>query len=287
MLAGSYPLAIGYLNPTRTEEMLQHYYLHYLRHLLPWQTLHQILSPQLVGELAPRVQQEMHRTLAEVDGPTAAHKVTGWAQLYRQPCFTLISRINNLTTRADACPHLGYDYCREMLRLPADWLYQRNFYQFMIYRQLPALREIEYADTGRPLEGQLIDYRDTSLSNVPAWKRIAKSLVRKSNPSRLFKRRRSRQKLEGAMAQTATQTQAVPQGKDFHYDLLQQDARLLEHLTIWIRDSSTAKELLDVPGCMKLLDSFRHRRLFKGTPGRDRELIGALVTLCLGQELVE
>jgi hypothetical protein len=286
VLAGSYPREIGTLNPHRTSEMLDAYYQSYLRHLTPLQALHGVLREDLAQELSSQVERELRRTLAESAGPTAAHQITAWSQTFRQPGFTLISRVNNVTNRADACPHLGYAYCDQMLTLPADWLYQRNFYQYMIHEQLPELREIEYANTGRPLPERMTPYADDSRPTSAVWRAKTKTWLKNPVARWVYKHLPGNAAHATAIPLTPQAAQPVPPGRDFHYDLLHDSVPLLNRLERWLQEDATARDMLDTSGCLVFLHAFRERRLVKGTVGRDRELLGGLMTLCIGQELL-
>ncbi len=63
--------------------------------------------------------------------------------------------MHNHPDASEAFCHLDYKYSDLMLKLPAGWLYQRNFYSVMIYNCLPKLRHVPYANTGQLLSGDL------------------------------------------------------------------------------------------------------------------------------------
>ena len=111
----------------------------------------------------------VHDALAEsfaaVTGPTAAHRTTAWAMIYRQPAFTFTSVLHTHPDVTEAACHLDYRYTDLMLRLPASWLYNKAFYSYMLYSALPQLRHIPYANTGRLLSG---DRRRTG-ARVSRW----------------------------------------------------------------------------------------------------------------------
>ena len=58
-------------------------------------------------------------SFAAVGGPTAAHRVTAWAMMYRQPAFTFTSVLHTHPDVTEAFCHLDYRYTELMLRLPS------------------------------------------------------------------------------------------------------------------------------------------------------------------------
>lgn len=97
----------------------------------------------------------LSESFAAVGGPTAAHRVTAWAMVYRQPAFTFTSVLHAHPDVTEAFCHLGYRYTDLMLQLPASWLFNEAFYAYMLHSALPALRHIPNANTGRLLSGHL------------------------------------------------------------------------------------------------------------------------------------
>ena len=94
-------------------------------------------------EIVKDYQREVYRSLvdsfADIGGPTAAHKVTAWELLNRWPAFTFTSVMHNHPDVSEAFCTWTTEYSDLMFKLPADWLYQRNFYSVMIYNCLPNL----------------------------------------------------------------------------------------------------------------------------------------------------
>jgi hypothetical protein len=140
--AGSKIPSVEYLDPRRTDECVQDFCLTLAGGA---QSCGLLFRHELVNEYRNEVYRSLVESLHEIDGPTAAHKVTAWELLNRWPAFTFTSVMHNHPAVDEAFGHLDYKYSDLMLRLPAEWLYERNFYRVMIYNCLPKLRHIPYA----------------------------------------------------------------------------------------------------------------------------------------------
>src|SRR5262249_10855426 len=97
-------------------------------------------------------------TWSSQNGPMGAHRASAWAMSIRQPSFTFTSPIHNLPFFEEGTAHLGYRYADLILKLAADWLYRKTFYRDMIYRCIPKVRGVIYANTGQLLSGSLEHY---------------------------------------------------------------------------------------------------------------------------------
>jgi hypothetical protein len=150
--AGSKIPCVRYLDPRRTDECVREF----CRDLASGgEYLGLVFRQEIVKEYQREIYRSLIESFRDIGGLTAAHKVTAWELLNRWPAFTFTSVLHNHPEVSEAFCHLDYKYSDLMLKLPEDWLYQRNFYSFMIYNSLPKLRHIPYANTGRPLSGEL------------------------------------------------------------------------------------------------------------------------------------
>ena len=186
--------------------------------------------------------------------------------VYRQPAFTFTSLIHTHPDVAEAFCHLDYQYCDLMLRLPAAWLYDENFYSFMIYSSLPELRHVPYANTGELLSGALknFEYREP-------WSQRMKGLALRS--AREFVAHNI------AARKLVALIRPKPRSMSFYRTLLGRDQQLLSEIEQCLRSYDRLGELLDVNKCLKFLDAFKN-----GSSvgiARDTEFIGSLATLCL------
>ncbi|MEP7308711.1 MAG: asparagine synthase-related protein [Acidobacteriota bacterium] len=150
-LAGAFIPSQAYVDPARTAECIDNAYRRCLGHTRDWSLA---FRDDVIEGSRRIVQDAIAESFATVGGPTAAHRITAWAMVYRQAAFTFTSVLHTHPDVTEAASHLDYRYTDLMLQLPASWLYQKAFYSYMIYQGLPQLRGIPYANTGALISGQ-------------------------------------------------------------------------------------------------------------------------------------
>jgi len=216
------------------------------------------------GEVVSSYLQEFNRSLdesfAEISGPTAAHRVTAWEMLHRWPAFTLTSVLHNHPEMTEGFCHFDYEYAELMLNLPADWLYQRNFYSCMIYRCLPELRKIPYANTGQLLSGDLRRFEKESLATEAL--RVVANGARKVLPKAVKRKLRAED------------------SPSFSYFLYKNDTRLLAELRESLQSKTSIQEILDTRKCLGFLDGFISGNLVDTSYSQQTEYMGSLVSMC-------
>jgi Asparagine synthase len=261
VIAGSKIPSVNYLDARKLDEYIQGF----CRRLASGTDYLSLLFRQ---EIVKHYQREVYRSLfesfADIRGPTAAHRVTAWELLNRWPAFTFTSVFHNHPDVSEAFCHLDYKFTDMMLKLPAEWLYQRNFYSFMIYNCLPQLRHVAYANTGRPLSGELQhfdSYQDLRTHTVGFAYRVAQKVI-------LRKLRRLLKPIP----------RATP---PFYYYLYQKDEKLLEDMEECLHSLPALREIVDADKCLGFLNNFRAGNIKEVPYGRQTELIGALATMCL------
>ena len=117
-----------------------------------------------------------------VNGPTLAHKIMAWTLGNRSHAYTFTSPIHNHPDLTEAFCHLDYEFCDLMLKIPITWLYERNFYKYMIFKNMEHLRGVKYANTGSVLSGEMKQYQtDTPVSFQSEFKAFIKQNVKKNN----------------------------------------------------------------------------------------------------------
>jgi hypothetical protein len=234
-----------------------------------------VLALLFHGDIVQQYARDLHHSLVEsfehITGPTAAHRLTAWDMIHRQPAFTFTSVIHNHPEVTEAFCHLDYKYCDLMLKLPADWIFRKNFYAFMIYNNLPQLRHIIYANTGKVLSGELthINYNQDLLRRVMSFiPNVSRKVVHRNHFSRTLVRRiRSKP------------TIAAP--PSFEYSLFQNDERLLTEIAECLGSYTSLQEVLDAKKCLRFLDNFKAGHLQAQSYGQQTALLGSLATMCL------
>lgn len=177
VMAGGYIPGLFCTLPSRTQEFISQ------RTVLNHEcinTMRRFLSPGLVDEYAPKMENVLKETYANASGPTAAHKLTAWKMVHYIPAFSCSGPFNSHPVACRFYPHLGYAYNDLLLKLPAAWIYNKAFYKYMIYHELPQIRHVCYANTGKLLTDSLplsslswVDYK------LWALKRRYRSMLRR------------------------------------------------------------------------------------------------------------
>lgn len=263
-LAGAFASgSIHNINPAMTERQLYKFIV--WRRRFSQAVLSNIFRGEVLAEHFVQLDESMEECFSTLSGATSAHLTTAWAMSFRQPAFTFTSPIHNHPDVTEASPHLGYDYAECMLKLPADWIYQKNFYKFMIYHCLPELRDVIYANTGKKLSGRMESY------NVSVRKKICGGIERCLPAGPLEDFRKSRLK---------------PSGKTtFEYDMLRADKKLFSDVSEILHSFSGLSELLNVKECEEFLRDFEAGRIRSGSAANDAELMGSLASLCYWYKL--
>ncbi len=119
--------------------------------------LNLILKEDITENISPEISNSMNHSFDNINEDTAGQMITKWAMTIRQPAFTFASPVHNHPDVAESSPHLGYRYSDFMLMLGLDWLYDKNFYKYMIFRWMDELRDVIYGNTGRLIYSPLID----------------------------------------------------------------------------------------------------------------------------------
>jgi hypothetical protein len=192
-----------------------------------------------------------------LSGPTAAHTITAWDEIQYATGFIFSSPIHNHPDVSEASPALGYEYVDHMLRLPAPWLYKKNFYQYMIHSQLPDLRDIEWANTGRPLSGRLEPVC------LPFKKRLFRTLAQPL-PFVVLEH------LWGQVEPPAPSAVGVFAGDD----------KLFDRLSQLLSDLPVARQLFKTDACRSFLDNARRGQTTFDAQTREDEILGTLISLC-------
>ena len=259
--AGSKIPTVDYLDPNRSERLIETF----CRHLAGGvDTLASIFRAEILKEYGPRVYSSLYESFADISGPTAAHRVTAWELLNRWPAFTFTSVLHNHPDVSEAFCHLDYSYTDLMLQLPADWLYERNFYSVMIYHSLPKLREIAYANTGLPLSGTLrqFNYHRGMKAQIAT---AATSAARKVVPRKIKRLIKPYSKVCPSLT----------------YTLYRQDRRLLSEIRECIHSLPSLREILDAEKCFRFLDNFQNDTATDISYDGQTELIGGLASMSL------
>ncbi|MGH7833005.1 MAG: asparagine synthase-related protein [Candidatus Binatia bacterium] len=255
LIAGSHVPSADYLDPSRTDACIRRRCQHLLRR---FSHLGLLFGESALKEHKHKVEKSLAESFEEIEGVTAAHKATAWDMRNRWPNFTFTSLIHNHSDATEAFAHTDYRFCDLMLKLPAQWLYKRNFYSHMIYHCIPQLRHVIYANTGSLLEGRIKHFTP----NRPITETIKDFL-----PTDLMRKLRGPNK--GA--------------RGGHYLTYINDGRLISEVEEVLRGLPRSGTVLDVDKCLKFVGQFRDDRL-PLSYHMQGELIGSLISLCLSHK---
>jgi hypothetical protein len=230
-----------------------------------------VFRDDVVDEYFPKVATSIAESFAAIGGPTAAHRITAWAMVYRQPAFTLTSPLYHHPDVTEAVPFLDYDYVDLMLQLPAEWLYRRNFYAFMIHHGAPALRGVVYANTGRPLPGVIRDF------GGPWYYERLRLVAGELVPNRLYHELRLvRRRLEPSRP-------SLP----FRLALMLEDAPLMAGIETAIDSHPDLRTIVDAGRFRAFVGRLRQGRGIAARPVDDANILGGLASLCFSAQLFD
>jgi asparagine synthetase B (glutamine-hydrolysing) len=255
LIAGSHIPSGDYLDPGQTDACIRRRCDYLLRHL---PCLGLFFDDSDLKEHQYKLKKSLAESFQELDGATAAHKVTAWDIRNRWPNFTFTSVIHDYPDATEAFAHTDYRFCDLMLKLPAQWLYKRNFYSYMIYHSIPELRHVIYANTGSLLDGRIKNF---------STKRPLKDTVKDIVPTSLIRRLRPPQK--GA--------------RGGHYLRYVNDGRLISDAEEVLRGLPSSDTVLNVDKCLQFIRQFKDDRLPVSYEVQG-ELMGSLISLCLAHK---
>ncbi|NLH18054.1 MAG: hypothetical protein GX455_15875 [Phycisphaerae bacterium] len=258
VLAGDFAFySIHNINPRLTAMQVEKFIG--IRRMQTARTLAKIFRRDFVRELYPLADRAMHETFAPLSGPTAAHRTTAWAMTIEETGTTFLGPIHNHPEVHEARPHLGYRFTEHLLRLPAKWIYRKNFYQYMIWLCLPELRSVPYANIGRPLDGILHEWRPSARKRICG--RIENLLP--TVPLERLRRAMARSRMVGS----------------FEYDLMRSDPNLTTDIREAVASYPELRRIVDPAGCERFLTEFAAGQLHTKSRASEAELIGPLATL--------
>lgn len=161
MLIGSYvPSLAEFTDPKDTKRAVKHWIRSFTSNRAMAQSLRKSRGVK-------RLQKELPRTLqlqvSEMEGLTAAEKISRWAFMRRASLFTFISPARLCTSVLEITPVLAPDYVRHLLELTGTDIVNKNFYRKLIWSKFPELREIPYHNTGRPITPEYLPPQRMSL----------------------------------------------------------------------------------------------------------------------------
>ncbi|MBK8012007.1 MAG: hypothetical protein IPK13_11710 [Deltaproteobacteria bacterium] len=270
-LAGAIVPSRLYENPRWAEWLIEEFVLHRCRFNAV--QLSRVFRRDAIDHLLKEAQRSLLDSLSDISGPTAAHRITAWALGVRAPAFTFNCTITGHMSVAQASPHLGTAYTNLMLKLPATWLFGRNFYQFMVWRSLPMLRDVIYANTGLPLRDHLL--RSPVPTRVP--------------PGHLIRRMLRRAVHSNVAAPVMPRLRRLPgvggRGSLVGFNLMRHDAALVQVIDETL-DSPALAEVVDPGRAHAFVRDMQAGRLFSLSNTDHAQLLGVLGSLAFAERFL-
>ncbi len=97
------------------------------------------------------IDEQLVKRIRENSGSNAAQKISFWAMFDRQPSFSYLSP-SNLTSRVlQITPLISDEYIRELLKLSAVDLIDKNFYRRLFHEYFKEVASIPYALTNKSI----------------------------------------------------------------------------------------------------------------------------------------
>ena len=276
VIAGSkIPKSLVCISPDNVAAGINIFFSHYTpMHDMP-AYLKTVFRRDLIEEFYPATVNSFFHSFEGLKAATAAHKITAWALLNRWPAFTFTTPLHDHPDIFETFCHLDYKFCELMLRLPAEWLYAKNFYNFMIYRNLVELKNVANANTGKTVSGEMINYRWIPPSKTTLYKEVLKSGIKKAHVGTkllsLFQKPRNSLISAGNFKHV---------GPGFLYSIFKEDKRLFLDLGEIFHSIPELKYVLDIQNSEKFLEMFRNGEPVTGSFDRDTDLLGKLAAFC-------
>jgi hypothetical protein len=218
---------------------------------------------------------EMNLSIKSIGSPTASHRIAAWEMCNRFPAFTANSPIHNHPDVMEAFAHLDYAYCDLMSHLPATWIYNRNFYKYMIYLCLPELRHIIYPRTGLPISGTFKQI-DLDSAQQPGSS-ISRYLYCKLEKNPSLRQGISRVKKNIFRICGLEKKKAPP---SFLYKIIKDDDRLLSYLVDAVHVYPELRLIFSPDKCRRFIKGIQSNQLQTSSYICDAELVGCLASIC-------
>lgn len=237
--------------------------------------LSNIIKRDIIEEYYPFVENSFFNSIEKLKGTTAAHKITAWSLLNRWPGFTFTTPLHNHPDITESFCHLSYRYCELMLRIPAEWLYGQNFYNYMIYENLIGLRDVIYANTGKKLSGEIYNYQWIPPSYLYSLKKKLLASIKKTNTGMKLVSSVKNFKTTFLPSQTP---KLKPPG--FLYTIFKEDKKLFLDLDEILNTISDLKYILDISKSNNFLKMYRNGEPVTNSLDNDTDLLGKLSAFC-------
>ena len=276
VLAGSkIPKSLITVSTENVDEGIRLFFKSYTSNYNMQSYLENVFKKDIIEENFSSIVKSFFDSIENLKGKTAAHKITSWALLNRWPAFTFTTPIHDHPDITESFCHLDYKFCELMLRIKAEWLYGKNFYDYMIYENLVELREIINSNTGKKLSGEITNYQWIPPSDLNVFKTKLKTKLKKLYAKVKFP----------ASTKYFNRPYSPPQivkslPHSFLYTIFKEDKQLFIDLQEMLHTIPDLGNILDINQSNNFIKKFKNGELVTNSFNMDTDLLGKLSALC-------
>ena len=276
VIAGSkIPKNLVCIRPENVKEGMGIFFKHYAAAHDLHNYLENVFRKDILKQFYSATVDSFYNSFREIKSKTAAHKVTAWSLLNRWPAFTFTTPLHDHPDIAESFCHLDYRFCELMLRLPAEWLYAKNFYNYMICQNLVELRDVINANNGKKLSGEIINYQWSPPSGFISYKKILKEKIKRFRAVSQVLELINKPDINLSSFQNSKSSRSV-----FLYTIFKEDKKLFLDLEDLLHSIPDLKYILDIDKSYSFLKCFKNQSPVTGSLDRDTDLLGKLAAFC-------
>jgi len=280
IISGDIVPSAKYLDHKKTDECINE---HIVKMTSGGKNLRKILSifirEDIISEYYDSIQKSVSSTFEKESGPTAAHILIAWYMNTGMPGTVFTSPVHNHPDITETFCHIDYAFCELMSRLPAELLYKRNCYAYMIYNCFPELQDVRYANTGQPLTGKIIDFNSMAPPDLKTeYRDKVYGMLKRSKTIRDIVGEAKKLKIK-----KVSKNRDALKRKDealFHYFIMKEDEELFSDITDILHSYKELSKIFNIKGCMDFIQNFRNQKQQTNSYHLDAELLGTLASFC-------
>ena len=276
VIAGSFiPESLVCVNKECVNKGILLFYDNFTRHGAYIDSLDCIFRKEILKDYKTPLVKSFFKLFDKIKGETAAHRITTWAIMNRHPAFTFTTPIHNHPDVGETFCHINYKFCELMLKMPAEWLCGKIFYKYMIYKKLPMLRDVIYANTGEKLTDKLLQCQCVSTKRPASQIDNLKMIVKNNNVAL-----KSYSEIKKFTKRFVCKNRRTVLEPSYLYKIFQNDSGLFADVNETLYSFENLNEILDLNKCRRFLENFKNGKRVTKDFTTDLKLMGSLVTFC-------
>ncbi|MCF7810471.1 hypothetical protein K9N50_05740 [bacterium] len=229
-------------------------------------SLKHVIRKDILRDYYSKVLETVTDAAKTLKDPTPELKAGNWTLRFECYNWVISTPIRNHPDMEEVFPFLGYDYYDLMLKLPENWYYKRQFYEFMVYHHLTDLRDIVHANLLKTPRSKM----DMMLGRNPLGALAhAKLKIRKTIGYDRYKRLRFLYKKRTERGWS----------KEW-YDLFRGNEEWGNSIKECLNNYSSLGQILDIEKCMRFINDFYKGQIKTGHYIEDMLMFSRLATIC-------